>query len=90
MKRYKCVRDCYFNRLYRKGQIIQFGDGVKVPRHFQEIKPPKQTAGARKPRAKKAGGKNATEVMEMAGPGGASPEMLRSDEEVKAIRRRKE
>jgi len=49
MKRYKCVRDCYFNRIYKKGQIVEFEDKVDVPRHFEEIKPPKQTAGAKKP-----------------------------------------
>jgi len=54
MKKYRCVRDCYFNQYYREGQIVEFEDKVEVPRHFEEIKPPKQTAGARKPRAKKS------------------------------------
>lgn len=37
MKKYVCIRDCFFQRLFRKGEIELFADDVNVPEHFRLI-----------------------------------------------------
>ncbi|MHC1718542.1 MAG: hypothetical protein AB9883_07805 [Acidaminococcaceae bacterium] len=37
MKKYVCIRDCFFQRLFRKGEIELFADNVNVPEHFRLI-----------------------------------------------------
>lgn len=37
MKKYLCKRTCFFQRLYRKGEIDTFADNVDVPEHFEFI-----------------------------------------------------
>ena len=42
MKRYQCVRDCFFaNEYHRAGEQYMYPDTVEVPRHLEEIVPPK-------------------------------------------------
>ena len=37
MKKYLCIRECFFQRLYRKGEVELFADDVNVPEHFRLI-----------------------------------------------------
>lgn len=37
MKKYVCIRECFFQRLYRKGEVELFADDVNVPEHFKLI-----------------------------------------------------
>ena len=36
-KKYICKRTCFFQRLYRKGEIEIFADEIAVPEHFELI-----------------------------------------------------
>lgn len=36
-KKYICKRTCFFQRLYRKGEIEIFADAISVPEHFELI-----------------------------------------------------
>lgn len=38
MKKYLCIRDCYFRQLWHKGDIAEFEDTVTVPEHFKAYK----------------------------------------------------
>lgn len=38
MKKYIAIRDCYFDRLYKEGDIAEFEDDVEVPEHFAPYK----------------------------------------------------
>lgn len=37
-RRYAVIRDCFFQRLWHKGDIAEFEDNIEVPRHFKECK----------------------------------------------------
>lgn len=38
IKKYRVKRDCYFGRLWLKGEMAEFADDVKVPEHFEPYK----------------------------------------------------
>lgn len=43
MKRYQCVKSCFFNsRFYEEGKSYFFPPEVKVPHHFEPIVSPKE------------------------------------------------
>ena len=45
-KKYICKRTCFFQRLYRKGEIEIFADTILVPDHFELIEEIVENAGS--------------------------------------------